>query len=115
MTFKECFLTRTSFHEATHLTASDWGELQHTVRHQVLRYFRRHGLLKRHVTDDRPLLRAAYAGIVPSDVLPVSRCEIVPYIETRPLARAVKASRGATCQSPGTSPASSLSVVSGSA
>ncbi len=27
------------FHEATHLTASDWGELQHTIRHRVLRYF----------------------------------------------------------------------------
>ena len=25
------------FHEATHLTASDWGKLQHTVRHRVLR------------------------------------------------------------------------------
>ena len=24
------------FHEATHLTASDWDELQHTVRHRVL-------------------------------------------------------------------------------
>ena len=40
------------FHEATHLAASDWGELQHTVRHRVLRYFHRHGLLERHVTDD---------------------------------------------------------------
>ena len=40
------------FHEATHLTASDWGKLQHTVRHRVLRYFHRHGWLERHVTDD---------------------------------------------------------------
>ena len=40
------------FHEATHLTASDWGELQHTIRHRVLRYFHCHGLLERHVTDD---------------------------------------------------------------
>jgi len=40
------------FHESTHLTASDWDELQHTVRHRVLRYFYRHGLLERHVTDD---------------------------------------------------------------
>ncbi len=40
------------FYEATHLTASDWGELQDTVRHRVLRYFQRHGLLERHVTDD---------------------------------------------------------------
>ncbi len=38
------------FHEATHLTASYWGELQHSVRHRVLRYFHRHGLLERHVT-----------------------------------------------------------------
>jgi len=29
------------FHEATHLTASDWDQLQHTVRHRVLRYFHR--------------------------------------------------------------------------
>ena len=34
------------------LTASDRGKLQHTVRHRVLRYFHRHGLLERHVTDD---------------------------------------------------------------
>ncbi len=27
------------FHEATHLTASDWGELQCTVRHRALRHF----------------------------------------------------------------------------
>ncbi|MCH7530511.1 MAG: transposase [Gemmatimonadetes bacterium] len=40
------------FHEATHLTASDWDELQQTVRHRVLRYFHCHGLLERHVTDD---------------------------------------------------------------
>jgi hypothetical protein len=40
------------FYEATHLRASDWGELQDTVRHRVLRYFQRHGLLERHVTDD---------------------------------------------------------------
>ena len=40
------------FHEATHLTASDWDQLQHTVRHRVLRYFHRHSLLERHVTDD---------------------------------------------------------------
>ena len=40
------------FHEATRLTASDWNQLQHTVRHRVLRYFHRHGLLERHVTDD---------------------------------------------------------------
>ena len=40
------------FHEATHLTASDWEQLQQTVRHRVLRYFHRHGLLERHVTDD---------------------------------------------------------------
>ena len=40
------------FHEATHLTASDWDELQHTIRHRVLRYFHRQGLLERHVTDD---------------------------------------------------------------
>jgi len=40
------------FHEATHLTASDWDELQHTIRHRVLRYFHREGLLERHVTDD---------------------------------------------------------------
>ncbi len=26
------------FHEATHLTVSDWDELQETVRHRVLRY-----------------------------------------------------------------------------
>ncbi|MEE8551374.1 MAG: hypothetical protein V3T08_09005 [Gemmatimonadota bacterium] len=31
------------FHEATHLTASDWDQLQHTVRHRVLRYFHRQG------------------------------------------------------------------------
>ena len=35
------------FHEATHLTASDWDELQHTIRHRALRYFHRHGLLER--------------------------------------------------------------------
>ena len=29
------------FHEATHLTASDWDQLQQTVRHRVLRYFHR--------------------------------------------------------------------------
>ncbi len=40
------------FQEATHLAASDWGELQHTVRHRVLRYFHRCGLPERHVTDD---------------------------------------------------------------
>ena len=40
------------FYEATHLTASDWDRLQQTVRHRVLRYFDRHGLLERHVTDD---------------------------------------------------------------
>ncbi len=40
------------FYEATHLTASDWDQLQRTVRHRVLRYFHRHGLLERHVTDD---------------------------------------------------------------
>ncbi len=40
------------FHEATHLTASDLGELQHTLRHRVLGYFHRRGLLERHVTDD---------------------------------------------------------------
>ena len=40
------------FHEATHLSASDWDELQHTIRHRVLRYFHRQGLLERHVTDD---------------------------------------------------------------
>ena len=40
------------FYEATHLTAPDWDQLQHTVRHRVLRYFPRHGLLERHVTDD---------------------------------------------------------------
>jgi len=40
------------FHEATHLQASDWDQLQHTVRHRVLRYFHRHGLLDRHVTED---------------------------------------------------------------
>ena len=40
------------FHEAIHLTASDWDELQHTIRHRVLRYFHRQGLLERHVTDD---------------------------------------------------------------
>ncbi|GMR14009.1 MAG: hypothetical protein BMS9Abin29_2237 [Gemmatimonadota bacterium] len=40
------------FHEATHLTVSDWDELQETVRHRVLRYFYRHSLLERHVTDD---------------------------------------------------------------
>jgi len=40
------------FHQATHLTASDWDELQQIVRHRVLRYFHRRGLLERHVTDD---------------------------------------------------------------
>ena len=40
------------FHEATHLTASNWDQLQHTIRHRVLRYFHRRGLLERHVTDD---------------------------------------------------------------
>ena len=40
------------FHEASHLSASDWDELPHTVRHRVLRYFHRQGLLERHVTDD---------------------------------------------------------------
>jgi hypothetical protein len=40
------------FHEATHLTPSDWQQLQQTVRQRVLRYFHRHGLLERHVTDD---------------------------------------------------------------
>ena len=40
------------FHEAIHLTGCDWDELQHTVRHRVLRYFHRQGLLERHVTDD---------------------------------------------------------------
>jgi len=40
------------FYEATHLTASDWDQLQQTVRHRVLRYFDRHGLLERHVTDE---------------------------------------------------------------
>ena len=40
------------FHEATHLSASDWDELQHTIGHRVLRYFHRQGLLERHVTDD---------------------------------------------------------------
>ena len=40
------------FHEASHLSASDWYELQHTIRHRVLRYFHRQGLLERHVTDD---------------------------------------------------------------
>ena len=39
------------FHEATHLSASDWDELQHTIRHRVLRYFHRQGLLERHGTD----------------------------------------------------------------
>ena len=47
------------FHEATHLTASDWGKLQHTVRHRVLRYFHSHGLLERHVTDDMLTWQAA--------------------------------------------------------
>ncbi len=46
------------FHEATHLTASDWDELQHTIRHRVLRYFHREGLLERHVTKDRVVLAA---------------------------------------------------------
>ena len=40
------------FHEATHLTASDWGQLRQTARHRVLGYFHRQGLLERHVTDD---------------------------------------------------------------
>jgi hypothetical protein len=40
------------FHEATHLTPSDWEQLQQTVRRRVLWYFHRHGLLERHVTDD---------------------------------------------------------------
>ena len=39
-------------HEATHLTPADWEQLQQTVRHRILRYFHRHGLLERHVTDD---------------------------------------------------------------
>ncbi len=47
------------FHEATHLTASGWDELQHTIRHRVLRYFHRHGLLERHVTDDMLTWQAA--------------------------------------------------------
>ena len=45
-------------HEATHLSASDWDELQHTIRHRVLRYFHRQGLLERHVTA--PLDDAAH-------------------------------------------------------
>jgi hypothetical protein len=50
--FCEDPLGSVQFHEATHLTPSDWDPLQHTVRHRVLRYFHRHGLLERHVTDD---------------------------------------------------------------
>ena len=50
--FCEDPLGSVQFHEATHLTASDWGELQHTVRHRVLRSFCRRGLLERHATDD---------------------------------------------------------------
>ena len=49
------------FHEATHLTVSDWGELQHTVRHRVLCYFHRRGLLERHVTDDSSLSQTTTA------------------------------------------------------
>ncbi len=51
--FCEDPLGSVQFHEATHLTASDWDQLQQTVRHRVLPYFHRHGLLERHVTDDR--------------------------------------------------------------
>ena len=47
------------FHEATHLTAADWDELQQTVRHRVLRYFHRQGLLERHVTDDMLMWQAS--------------------------------------------------------
>ena len=46
--FREDPLGSVQFHEATHLTASDWDQMQHTVRHRVLRYFHRHGLLARH-------------------------------------------------------------------
>ena len=42
-----------------HLTASDWDQLQQTVRHRVLRYFHCHGLLERHVTDDMLTWQAA--------------------------------------------------------
>ena len=41
------------FHEAADLTASEWNQLQHTVRRRVLRYFHRvptdggRGLLER--------------------------------------------------------------------
>ena len=51
-------LREASSTEATHLTSSDWGELQHTVRHRVLRYFHRHGLLEPYLPD--PVEHAAH-------------------------------------------------------
>ena len=51
------------FHEAAHLTSSDWGDLQHIVRHRVLRYFRRQGLLARHVTDDMLTWSTRWAAV----------------------------------------------------
>ena len=54
------------FHEAIHLTASDWDQLQHIVRHRVLRYFDRCGLLERHVTDDMLTWQASAHYFKPS-------------------------------------------------
>jgi hypothetical protein len=41
-----------AFREATDLTPDHWQTLQRTVRVRVLRYFRRHGLLKDTTTAD---------------------------------------------------------------
>lgn len=40
------------FREATALTRADVDALTETVRRRILRYFRRHGILEPHVTDD---------------------------------------------------------------
>ena len=60
------------FYEATHLTAFDWDQLQHTVGHRVLRYFHRHGLLERYVTEDMRTWQAS--GSSESGPVGASRC-----------------------------------------
>ncbi len=62
--FSEDPLGSVQFHEATHLTASDWDELQHTVRQRVLRYFHRQGLLERRSNDSYATVPTGRPGVL---------------------------------------------------
>ena len=53
-----CFVSRTRSPRKNAPTPADTA-LEHTIRHRVLRYFHRHGLLERHVTHDMLTWRAS--------------------------------------------------------